>query len=84
MVGTERLFEQALGNAAPWSVKEVRFDAAARQLTVVVEFAAGSRFAHPTHPGLHPVHDTQVKRLRHLNFFQHDCPLEGKRPAVAS
>lgn len=82
MVGTERLFEQALGIAAPWSVKEVRFDAAARQLTLVVDFAAGSRFAHPAHPGTHPVHDTQVKRLRHLNFFQHDCHLDVRVPRV--
>ena len=82
MVGTERLFEQALGIAAPWSVKEVRFDAAARQLTIAVDFAAGSRFAHPAHPGEHPVHDTQVKRLRHLNFFQHDCHLDVRVPRV--
>jgi transposase len=82
MVGTERLFEQALGIAAPWSVKEVRFDAAARQLTIAVDFAAGSRFAHPAHPGEHPVHDTQLKRLRHLNFFQHDCHLEVRVPRV--
>jgi hypothetical protein len=34
MAGTERLFEQALGIAAPWAVKEVRFDAAARRLTI--------------------------------------------------
>ena len=25
--------------------------------------------------GVHPVHDTQPKRLRHLNFFQHECYL---------
>lgn len=82
MVGTERLFEQALGIAAPWSVKEVRFDAAARQLTIAVDFAAGSRFAHPAHLGEHPVHDTQLKRLRHLNFFQHDCHLDVRVPRV--
>jgi transposase len=39
------------------------------------DFAPGSRFAHPK-AREHPVHDTQVKRLRHLNFFQHECPLE--------
>jgi transposase len=79
---SERLFEQALGIAAPWAVKEVRFDTAARQLTIAVDFAAGSRFAHPAHSGTHPVHDTQVKRLRHLNFFQHDCHLEVRVPRV--
>jgi len=82
MVGSERLFEQALGISAPWAVKAVRFDAAARQLTIEVDFAAGSRFAHPAHPGEHPVHDTQVKRLRHLNFFQHECHLEVRVPRL--
>jgi len=26
--------------------------------------------------GVHRVHDTQSKRLRYLNFFQHECYLE--------
>jgi hypothetical protein len=83
MAGTERLFEQALGIATPWAVKEVRFDAAARRLTIAVDFAAGSRFAHPAHAGRrtgarHP----GPKRLRHLNFFQHDCHLEVRVPRV--
>jgi transposase len=28
------------------------------------------------------VHDTQVKRYRHLNFFQHECYLEVRTPRV--
>jgi hypothetical protein len=36
MVGTERLFEQALGITSPWTVKLVRFDPAAHQLTIEV------------------------------------------------
>jgi transposase len=28
------------------------------------------------------VHDTQTKRLRHLDFFQHDCFLEVRTPRV--
>jgi len=51
----------------------VRFDAGDKRLTIVIDFAAGSRFSHPDAPGLHPVHDTQIKRYRHLNFFQHEC-----------
>ena len=81
MVGAQRLFEQALGIAAPWAVKEIRFDAVARQLTIAVDFAAGSRFAHPAHPGTHPVHDTQTKRLRRP-IFQHDCFLSVRVPRV--
>lgn len=32
--------------------------------------------------GEHPVHDTQTKRYRHLNFFQHECILDVRVPRV--
>lgn len=79
---TNQLFEMALGIKFPWFVQGVDFDAGQRQLTVRVDFAPGTRFAHPQVPGEHPVHDTQVKRLRHLNFFQHECYLEVRVPRV--
>ncbi|MGD9787544.1 MAG: ISL3 family transposase, partial [Sulfuricellaceae bacterium] len=41
----DKLFEAALGIAAPWFVKTVTFDEAARVLTVQIDFARGSRFA---------------------------------------
>jgi transposase len=79
---TNQLFESALGIAAPWYVKGVDFDAAQRQLTIAVDFVAGSRFAYGAVAGEHPVHDTQIKRLRHVNFFQHECFLEVRVPRV--
>ena len=79
---TNQLFEAALGINAPWYVQGVDFDAAKRQLTIAVDFVAGSRFAYPDVAGEHPVHDTQIKRLRHLNFFQHECYLEVRVPRV--
>jgi hypothetical protein len=69
---TNQLFAAALGIAAPWFVQGVDFDAGQRRLTIHVDFVPGSRFAHAKAAGEHKVHDTQVKRLRHLNFFQHD------------
>lgn len=77
-----QLFAAALGITAPWFVQTVDFDAGQRRLTIHVDFAPGSRFAHPKAPGEHPVHDTQVKRLRHLNFFQHECHLEVRVPRL--
>lgn len=77
-----KLFNSALGVKAPWSVQGADFDDARGALTIRVDFVAGSRFPHPDAPGLHPVHDTQVKRLRHLNFFQHECFLEVRVPRV--
>ena len=72
----------ALGVSAPWYVQGVDFDAASKMLTIVIDFTAGSRFAHAQAAGLHPVHDTQVKRYRHLNFFQHECYLKVRTPRV--
>lgn len=42
---TNQLFEAALGIKASWYVQGVDFDTAKRQLTIVVDFVAGSRFA---------------------------------------
>lgn len=78
----KKLFEAALGVAAPWYVSGTEFDAASKRLTICIDFVAGSRFAHPEVPGEHPVHDTQTKRYRHLNFFQHDCFLEVRVPRL--
>src|SRR6202047_796459 len=79
---SNHVFAAALGIAAPWFVRTVDFDAGQRRLTIHVDFAPGSRFTHPKAPGEHPVHDTQVKRLRHLNFFQHECHLEVRVPLL--
>jgi len=72
----------ALGIKSPWFVKAVDFDAPQRRLTISIDFAPRSRFAHAQAPGEHPVHDTQIKRLRHLNFFQHECHLDVRVPRV--
>lgn len=77
-----KLFEAALGVEAPWFVSGTEFDGGRRQLTIKIDFVAGSRFTHPDVPGAHPVHDTQTKRYRHLNFFQHDCFLEVRVPRL--
>jgi transposase len=77
-----QLFESALGINKPWYVNGVDFDAAKHTLTLSVDFVAGTRFAAPGAAGVHPVHDTQIKRLRHLNFFQHECFLEVRTPRV--
>ena len=79
---SEQLFEAALGVDAPWYVKESCFDAEAKTLTICVDFRAGSRFSHPEVAGEHPVHDTQAKRYRHLNSFQHECFLTVRVPRV--
>lgn len=79
---TEKVFEAALGLSGPWYVAGTDFDAAAKTLTIRVDFPAGSRFSIADAEGQHPVHDTLKKRYRHLNFFQHECFLEVRVPRV--
>jgi len=40
------------------SCRGVDFDAARKTLTIVIDFTAGSRLAHPAAAGAHPVHYT--------------------------
>jgi transposase len=79
---TSKLFEAALGIARPWYVQGVDFDEEHQQLTIQVDFEIGSRFAFSGEMGEHPVHDTKMKRYRHLNFFQHECFLDVRVPRV--
>ncbi len=79
---TGKVFEAALGIAAPWSVTAVDFDEATKLLTVLIDFKPGSRFAVSGQDGVHPVHDTVTKTYRHLNFFQHECHLQLRTPRV--
>lgn len=77
-----QLFEAALGIASPWHVKGVEFDAERRKLTIGIDFSAGARFPVAGSDAVLPVHDTVIKRLQHLNFFQHECFLEVRTPRV--
>ena len=76
------LFEAALGVAKPWYVNAVDFDADKKTLTISIDFVAGTRFPAAGGVGEHPVYDTQIKRMRHLNFFQHECFLDVRTPRV--
>lgn len=78
----EGLFARALGVSEPWLVSGVEFDEGERRLTIRLDFRRGARFPHEGHDGVHPVHDTRIKRYRHLNFFQHECLLEARVPRV--
>jgi len=75
-----QIFEAALGITNPWYIKGVDFDVELKHLSIHIDFVSASRFAYPGIEG--PVHDTQIKRYRHLNFFQHECHLEVRVPRV--
>jgi transposase len=77
------LLQTALGLPAPWVVSGSRFDATARRLDIDITFAKGARFACPgcSAPDC-PVHDTEPKSWRHLNFFQHEAYLNARVPRI--
>ncbi len=76
------IFTAALGISEPWFVDCVDFNSSTGVLTIQIDFRKGSRFACEGAEDRHPVHDTQIKRYRHLNFFQHECFLEVRVPRV--
>lgn len=71
-----------MGLASPWFIRETCFDIESKRLDIWIDFHCGSRFpAEEDGPAL-PVHDTQEKTWRHLNFFQHECYLHTRVPRV--
>ena len=82
-MNTEELFRIALGLAQPWTVTEIAFSEDQHQLDLHLDFPKGSRFACPEcgQDGC-PVHDTQQRTWRHLNFFQHKTFLHARQPRV--
>ncbi len=83
MAEIDDLFQAALGLAKPWQVTRTEFDATARRLDLYLDFPKGARFPCPEgdQPAC-PVHDTEPKRWRHLDFFQHQAYLHARVPRV--
>jgi transposase len=77
------LFKLALGLGEPWRVTRTEFDPAAGRLDLYLDFPRGARFACPE-PGCPrrecPVHDTEDKTWRHMDFFQHKAFLHARVP----
>lgn len=77
------LFQAALGIAAPWQVTEASFDPGTGRLDLHLDFARGARFACPeSDEAACPVHDTDTKTWRHLDFFQHQAYLHARVPRI--
>jgi transposase len=83
MAEIDDLFRAALGLAEPWQVTRTEFDAEARRLDLHLDFRKGARFSCPDgdQPAC-PVHDTEPKTWRHLDFFQHQAYLHARVPRV--
>ena len=79
------LFETGLGLSAPWKVVRSGLEdggAGSKLLYVDIEVEPGSRMPCPSCGKLCPVYDHEVKRWRHLNFWQHFTYLSARVPRV--
>jgi transposase len=78
-----QLFEKALGLVPPWKVNRSEFDLAQRRLDLFLDFERGARFACPECGAAgRPVHDTEDKVWRHLDFFQYQAYLHARVPRI--
>lgn len=77
------LFRAALGLAEPWQVTDAAFDADQGRLDLYLDFPRGAHFPCPEGDARDcPVHDTESKTYRHLDFFQHQAYLHARVPRV--
>ena len=82
MMDEDKLFTLALGLVPPWMVDDVTFKLEEKRLELHINFPKGSRLACPVCGQECPVHDTQEKVWRHLDFFQHAAYLHARVPRV--
>jgi transposase len=79
------LFAMALGLSAPWQVVRSGLEeggAESKFLYVDIEVQPGARLPCPLCGELCPLYDHEVKRWRHLNFWQHPTYLSARVPRV--
>jgi len=80
---SNELFRMALGLAEPWRVAEATFSEERGRLDLRLEFPRGGRFACSScGRGGCPVHDTEERTWRHLNFFEHEAYLAARQPRI--
>jgi transposase len=80
-----RLFESGLGLSAPWKVVRSGLEDGGdgtKFLYVDIEVEPGARMPCPCCGKLCPLYDHEVKRWRHLNFWQHFTYLSARVPRV--
>jgi len=78
----EKIFEKALGVENPWFIETTAFDVNEKRLDIRINFKRSWRFSLEEGGPVFPVHDTEEKTWRHLNFFQHECYLHVRVPRV--
>lgn len=84
MVHHEQLFTAALQLQEPFFVRSTDFSLETGELHLYLDFRIGARFACPVCKETgKPVHDTEDKVWRHLNFFQYKAFIHCRTPRVS-
>ena len=81
----DNLFAIGLGLATPWKVVRSGLEecsAESKILYVDIDFEDGSKFPCPICGKPSAVYDSEVKRWRHMNFWQHATFLSARVPRV--
>ena len=82
IIQEQRLFTLALGLVPPWTLDDVRLTVEGKWPAPHVNFPKGSFFPCPVCGQDCPLHDTQEKVWRHLDFSQHAAYLHARGPRV--
>ena len=82
-MNSAQIFSLGLGIAAPWEIKDISFakNNEKKELHIDIGFIRGTKFSDETGT-LCPVHDTQKRTWRHLNFFEHKTYLSCNVPRI--
>ena len=83
-MNSTEIFSLALGLNEPWEITEVEISAdsdSVKELNIYLGFKRGAKFEDEAGI-LCPVHDTQKRDWRHLNFFEHTCKLHCSVPRI--
>lgn len=82
-MNSKEIFALALNIPSPWGISSISFDDSngKKELHLDIGFERGSKFLDAEN-NLCPVHDTQPRKWRHLNFFEHECYISCKVPRI--
>jgi len=84
-MNTNEIFSLALNLQEPWFVKDVKLDLRNEklpgQIDIFIDFKRGYKFK-DKHGKETTAYDTEEKKWRHLNFFQHECYIHARVPRL--
>lgn len=83
----EFIFALAMGLVDPWYIEKLSFskgegEIGVGKLEIDINFREGWKFLDESSKSICPVHDTNKRSWRHVNFFQHDCYVNCRVPRI--